>query len=108
MQIIEEQHEGVLLRERAKKGSDLLKECRLAGDRPDRPMLGEGGREGRTIASWPVAPEEFHPRPIRRRLVEVIAVPGEDQRTLLSRIAAERFRERRLADARLPADEDEA
>ena len=70
-------------------------------------MPSEGIRNGRT-APQPIAPEEFDPRAVGRRLDEVITSPSQHQRALVGGLPAEGLGERGLADPRLPADQDQA
>ncbi len=106
MQIVEQEQHRSRGGECREEVEHLPEERPLAGNFPYRAAHREGiGR--RHSLRLTMVPEEFDPRAVGRRLGQVIAPPDEHQRTLLRRLPAERLGERRLADARLTADEHE-
>lgn len=73
---------------------------------PSRPRASTAaGRDGSPPP--PGARAVPRPRPVWRRLAQVVAPPDQDKRALVRRLAADCLGERGTADARLPADEDQ-
>ena len=107
MQIIEEQGERTGRGEGDEEVEHLLAEGGLARDCGDRAAPGEGFGESRAIVRL-IMPEEFDPRPIGRRLGEVVAPTDEHLRSPLGCLTAQGLREHGLANPRLSADQYEA
>jgi len=108
VQIVEQEQHGSRGSECREEVEHLPEEFPLAGNFPDGAAHREGIGQRRHLIRLTIAPEEFDPGAIGRRLGEVVAPPDEDQRPPRLGIPAHRLGQRGLADARLAADEHQA
>ena len=103
LEVIEEERERLPGRRRSEEAAHLGEEL------PDAARSGvEGGGDERKIRRWRKLGAGLGPWAVGGRVGEIVAAPDEYERTLLRRLPAQRLRERRLADPRLTADQDEA
>jgi hypothetical protein len=108
VQIIEEDRQRCARPCRLKVGEHTVENRLLAGQHLARAGGGQhSGGQHRQVIGARRASEHLAPRPVRRRLREIVAATGEQQRPPLPGLGADRLGEAGLAHARLATDQDE-